>query len=385
MKGMKSIESVNTICEDADRLVSIEAFLTENVSTTSTAKSAKDNRNVEDRSQSLPATGPIVDSSSSDDEESFEKRRVMRRQIANEANEEIRLHAARTYEETKEKRAQELQAGATAKIKLANGKKREIPFNDFLIDDTAEKKEHNDVDVHFETEPLQADPTSEIRPANEIKSDDTTKASVNSYQIEETMDKNRFDVDSDKEKAALCSSVDSCLIHYATKHESSLQSKVSPPHQIISKTCLAQNVPFGDCDRKFLIEGKPSKAMLILEVFSREETGKGWREGIKEELREACDRFGTVMEMRVVDHDNGEGSIFVSFGTKQMAEACANSLAGRRFYNQKMRISFVQDAAIASSMGNDGPGNDHLIQNRLVCAWAYYIINLSYPSFVFSV
>ena len=53
---------------------------------------------------------------------------------------------------------------------------------------------------------------------------------------------------------------------------------------------------------------------------------------MKEELRETCNRFGTVIDMKVVDHDDGEASVFASFGTKQMAEACANNLAGRRFY-----------------------------------------------------
>lgn len=76
-------------------------------------------------------------------------------------------------------------------------------------------------------------------------------------------------------------------------------------------------------------------------------------EDIKADVRQECSQSGIVEDIVIPRRKDGyssaiEGSIYVLFREVSMAQACRNSLAGRKFADQTVNAEFVSSSITGS-------------------------------------
>ena len=90
----------------------------------------------------------------------------------------------------------------------------------------------------------------------------------------------------------------------------------------------------------------PSNHILVHNMFDKDqETEAGWENDIKEEFEEECTKFGKILKIKVMSTEPG-GKIYASFDTKEGAQNCASSLAGRWFDKRRLQVEFVTESAV---------------------------------------
>ena len=94
----------------------------------------------------------------------------------------------------------------------------------------------------------------------------------------------------------------------------------------------------------------PTRHILVHNMYDKdEETEAGWENDIKEEFEEEANKFGKIEKVTVMHQEVG-GKIYASFEQAEGAKACAENLAGRWFDKRQLRVDFIKDEDLPTSI-----------------------------------
>ncbi|KAJ1654369.1 hypothetical protein IWQ61_005684 [Dispira simplex] len=92
---------------------------------------------------------------------------------------------------------------------------------------------------------------------------------------------------------------------------------------------------------------QPTTVLQLLNMVTPEELANDEEyQDIQEDIRDECTKFGTVVELRIPRPNSdqpGVGKIFVKFADSNQALSAMNTLAGRKFADRTVVVSFIQE------------------------------------------
>mmetsp|Transcript_11831 Transcript_11831/g.16771 ORF Transcript_11831/g.16771 Transcript_11831/m.16771 type:complete len:530 (+) Transcript_11831:1105-2694(+) len=98
------------------------------------------------------------------------------------------------------------------------------------------------------------------------------------------------------------------------------------------------------------ITGEPSVNLLVHNMFNKdEETEQGWEEEIRLDFEEECAKYGKISSVTIMSKEPG-GKIYATFETIDGAKTCASTLAGRWFDKRQLRVEYVRDEDLPSTV-----------------------------------
>ncbi|KAL3915645.1 MAG: hypothetical protein SGILL_005550 [Bacillariaceae sp.] len=97
----------------------------------------------------------------------------------------------------------------------------------------------------------------------------------------------------------------------------------------------------------------PTRHILVHNMYDKdEETDTGWEKDIKEEFAEEASKFGKIEKVTVMHQEVG-GKIYASFENVEGAKACAENLAGRWFDKRQLRVDFIKEEDLPTTIPED--------------------------------
>ncbi|KAL3911774.1 MAG: hypothetical protein SGILL_007151 [Bacillariaceae sp.] len=121
------------------------------------------------------------------------------------------------------------------------------------------------------------------------------------------------------------------------------EARASMQSSTAAEAVAAALAPAQDAAKLIGGADNPTRQILVHNMFDKnEETDPGWAEDVREEFREEATKFGNVLEVVVMEEEEG-GKIYARFEKEEEAKNCAENFAGRWFDKRQLRVDFVKD------------------------------------------